>query len=687
MATEDTDDSELTLDISIDLRDYVTGAKPIGFTAGTFDALDESLPEIDVRNLGILFVAVSSFVTTAYLLVYGYVRIWEQALHVIVFLGLSLVIFYLEDIYSYGDRDRPVDHLYVGSSVVLLGISIVGTVYFFQEFGALLARIGIWNEVDYYVGAGMLLATLEASRRAFGPLLVSIAYLGIVYAMFGYAVPGRFGHTGYTLYNIVEITVLRLEGIYGSIPQIGATWVAIFIVYAGLIRSYHGMEYIQSMAMTIAGRFKSGVPQIAIITSMIVGSITGSAAANTAATGSFTIPLMKDANIKAETAAALESVASSGGQMLPPVMGSAAFLMAEFLGVPYSQIIIWALIPAILFYVILALLVAMISTRQDIVAPSLETTRIGVLKILIVGGHFLVSFGVLIYTLVALQYDPLTAGIYGMLTLIASAFLTSTAYSAYEGMSLVASAVTTTKKTVHGFIDGARDMAPIMVVLAPIAVIIDMITTTGINQEISLLMSAMAGTLFVLLVLAAVMSILFGLGMPTVAAYTLVVIFVVPGFSAVGLSTNLTHFFVFYFAIISGITPPVAIVIVVASKIADADFLQTCIKAVPLALPGYIIPFAFVYNPSLIEWTTITPIVFLTTIVGILSISVGLFGYVFDNQLSVPARVLIGLVGLVGVFAPNLTVSIGASGLLVVYLLVSSPYVDSQSLREIFGTP
>lgn len=676
MPSEDTEDA-LTLDISIEPREYVTSFKSIGFGATSFEDMEEQLPKLDLGNLGVVLVALSAFVTTIYLLIYGYFHVWEQALHVIVFLGLSLVVFFLEDIFSYERRGNALDYLYIGSSVAFLAISIIGTIYFFHEFDALLSRIGIWVEFDYYIGGAMLAATLEASRRAFGPLLVGIAVISILYAMFGYMVPGRFGHHGYDLYNVTEITVLRLDGIYGSIPQIGATWVAIFIVYAGLIRSYHGMEYIRSMAMTIAGRFRSGVPQIAIITSMIVGSITGSAAANTAATGSFTIPLMKDANIDKETAAALESVASSGGQMLPPVMGAAAFLMAEFLGVPYSQIIIWGLVPALLFYVILAFLVAMVSTRQDIIAPRLEITKGEVLKMLVVGGHFLLSFGVLLYALVGLQYDPLTAGVYGMLALIGMAYVTAVPYSTYKGKGLVASTATTTKKTAHGFIEGTRDMAPIMIILAPIAVIIDMITTTGLNQEISLLMSAWGGSLLVLLLLAAAMSILFGLGMPTVAAYTLVVIFVVPGLAEVGVSTNLTHFFVFYFAVISGITPPVAIVIVIAAKIGDASFLKTCLKAIPFALPGYIIPFAFVYNPALIEWNSTTPLLFLVTVVGILSISVGLFGYVFDKSISLPGRFAIVVVGVAAVFAPGLALKVGIASLLAVYLFVNSPYLDS----------
>lgn len=670
-------DGNTTLGLERDPDAYIPGKRDHPLIANTFAELDDNLPRLTQSNASIITVSLIGILLTSYMVIYGFVAPFARGRHTVLFLGLALVIYYVEDILSYEWEGEPRDFLYIGSAVLLLAGSIVGTAYFFYMYNEIAGRVLRYETYEYYLAMVLVLAVLEAGRRAYGIMLVIVAYLALIYAYYGFLIPGRWGHRGFDLFRITEVSVLRLEGIFGSIPAIGATWVAVFILFAGLIRAYGGMVFIRDVATAAAGRFQSGVPQIAVITSMFMGSITGSAAANTAATGSFTIPLMKRAGIKNESAAAIESVASSGGQMLPPVMGAAAFLMAEFLGVSFANIIIWGLLPSLLFYVCISMVVTVIASRQNINAPETGITRQEGVLMLFQGGHFVVSIVLLIYILVVLRYDPLTAGVYAMVTLIVSAFITAIGATIYNSGSLLNSVMDTTKKTLHGFVIGARDTAPIMVILGPIALIVDMVTLTGLNLELSLVMTAYGHTLPALLFIAAVMSILFGLGMPTVAAYTLVVIFVVPGLLEMGLAQNYGHFFVFYFAVLSGITPPVAIAIAVAAKIADADFTKTCLAAIPVAIPGFIIPFAFIYNRSIIEWSILTPIEFFVTLTGVFAVSVGLLGYLYKTDFTIVGRAAIIGIGLTAIFVPWISVKLLLVAIIVVFALNSSPFITT----------
>jgi TRAP transporter 4TM/12TM fusion protein len=567
--------------------------------------------------------------------------------------------------------------------VALAVTSMATCVYFFVVFVDLPERLYAYYWYEYVLSGVLIVAVLEGTRRAFGWMITLVSAGAILYAYFGYLIPPPIGHGGFETIRILEAAVLNVgSGILSSTLAIVATWVAIFIIYAELLTAYGGLEFIRDNAIMLSKRFSSGIAQIAVITSMGMGSIVGSSLANTAATGSFTIPLMKEHNLEGETAAAIESIASSGGQILPPVMGAAAFLMAEFLGVSFASIIAYAFLPALLFYAALVLTVAIITTEEGIDPPRLETDRITPRYLLRNGLYIVASIIVLVYSLVVLKYDPLTCGIYAIGTLVGGIYVSAAAGGLLDDdADVIGQLIRTTKQTIHGFVQGGRRVAPIMIVIGPLLVIIRIVPLTGINQVISIYMVSFGNTLPLLLLLAAVMSVLFGMGMPSVAAYILVTIFVVPGLIQFGVTEIQGHFFVFYYAIISGITPPVAVVIAVASGIADSNFLRTCMKALPVALPLFIIPFVFVYNPQLLVWGGTTPAVFLMVLVGIIYLILMALGYYFGRHYGLAERAVLGAVGLVILFAPALLYQAALATPAAVYLLYHTPNVNRAAAR------
>lgn len=676
--TDGTEGDDASLDLSVD--SYKPGAGSLPISGTSVADLEEALPRVAWSNAGVVLAFVLGVCLSLYAVVFAYQHPFTQSQYTVLFLGGALVLFFTSDALEPKDyRDQYTRFASVYTAIAFIVTSSVASLYFFYAFEDLSTRILNYYWYEYVLATFIVFAVLEGTRRAYGLLLTTVAYVAILYAYFGYLLPGSWGHSGYNTRRILEVTVLGLESIYGSLPRIGATWVAIFIIFAGLVQAYGGMDLIRDIAMYVGNRFTSGIAQIAVITSMLMGTITGSAAANTAATGSFTIPLMKQYNVDSEEAAAIESVASSGGQMLPPVMGTAAFLMAEILGVPFADIVIWGLLPALLFYLSVSVTVSIVTVRNGIRKPDVDITAAEALDILKHGLNILLALIVLVYVLVVLRYDPLTAGMYAILTLVGTTYLIALVNAVRSGnddISVSSAISSTTKQTLNGLYIGARSTAPIMIVLGPIAIIVSLVTLTAINQAISMLMISYGSTLPLLLVLGALMSILFGLGMPTVAAYILVAIFVVPSLVQFGIPDVYGHFFVFYFAIISGITPPIAIVIAVAAGIAEADFVRTCIKAIPLALPGFIVPFVFIYNPSIIAWNATTPIVFLSMLVGIVLLIISVLGYLFAADYSVPSRGVMAFVAGTILFAPWLPLQATLAGAALLFILYNTPFVN-----------
>lgn len=622
-----------------------------------------------------------SLVFTLLTLWYAFTLGIQEAQFGTLMLGIGLALFYLmemranlEDyqdgaegtyLASLWERVPASRHLnYWGlDSLICLGwllLIVVVTVYVQLNFTDLLNRGRIFgvSDLEAAMGVAVILSVTDATRRAYGNAIGLTTAAVVVYALLGPYFPGILFHSGFTWQQVGSQAAMYIDGVYGFIIRIGVTWVSIFIIFAGMAKTYGLMDFVLDLSDEMGKALKSGVVHVAVISSLVMGSITGSAAANTATTGSFTIPMMKQQGVKKEFACAIESVASSGGQMMPPIMGVAAFLMADIVGIPYADVIQSAIIPAALFYLSVAVAVQLVVYKYDWITEPGDFDR----SILRNGIPYTVPLGVLLYVLLVERFAPLSAGLYTIAALVVTLWAWNLGTSLYHEQSTsvaTGSLYTSAKKTIVGFSQGAQDMAPLIGVLGALGVVVSLLGQTGLTQKISTQMVALAGGVFILLlILAMLTSILFGLGMPTPAAYLLVVILVTPALGAVGVRELTAHFFVFYFAMLSAITPPVAIAVAVGSQIADSNFLKSTWQALKIGSPGFLIPYAFVANDSVIYWEfprTIIASVFLTA--GIVTLLMAIFAYDGKKRLGLPLRFVFVVLAFAALYGPFLVQS------------------------------
>ena len=564
--------------------------------------------------------------------------------------------------------------------VVLLAVtSLVTGAYVWSNFDRLHQEVHLlgFEFADFIVGLVLIFLAIDATRRAFGWVIAWVTIGSIVYAhdLVGPNLPGLFRHTGFDWTDISTEGAIALTGVYHeTLMGIGSTWVAIFIMFAGIAKAYGLMDFVLEIGRELGKSLRTGVVQIAVIASMIMGSITGSAAANTATTGSFTIPMMQDQGVRDDYAAAIEAVASAGGQMLPPVMGVAAFLMADIIGVEYITIIQAGAIPAALFYFSVGVAVYFLILKFGWTTPNTGSFNY---RMLSEGAHFAVPMAVLLYYLVWRQFTPLTAGLYTILAMFATGIVMSVGRKLWNG-SVDLSTPTEEVETVFlGLRRGGLEMAPLVGVLAAMGIIIQMLTQTGLAQRTSTLIVGLGGgLLIVVLILAMISSIMFGLGMPTPAAYILVVVLVAPGVIEMGVPEITTHMFVFYFAMLSAITPPVAISVAVGSRIANTDFMTACWNALRIGAPGFLIPFALVTNESLIYWSMDTIVAFPVVLAGTIAIIVATIRYDGARTLPLPWTGLYIVLSFLALFGSIVHVGVQiAAAVVIVAALGHAKYV------------
>lgn len=559
---------------------------------------------------------------------YIYTRSLDTNHFAIFFIGLILVLFIVDRVKglvasdAFGTRVllRIAGYLAIGSGV------LVSTWYLWMNYETLrFVRIGGSTEWEMYLTVFIIGTVLLFTYLEYGLPISSVAALVIVYAYFGPLFPGLLRHSGLSATRIASTIILNIQGIYGSLTGAVINWIALFMLYAGLVHAYGGFDYVFKLTAGLRSRLHSGVAQVAIVASMIVGSVNGSGVANTGITGSMTIPTMKRSGIKAEIAAATEAVASTGGQIMPPIMGTAAFLMASLLPITYSDIIIASVIPALIFYIAIAFAIHLLIPRK----AKAEATDDDILEVeydgnLLVGAvKFGLPFVILVFLLGVVRFSISYSG---MIT-VASMVLLGAGIPILQAPSL-RTARASLSETVEGLKRGAAGLVPITIVVATINVIIDVLILTGTPSKFSLLLMDLSGGVLVLaLLISFIVCVILGMGMPTTAAYLLVAILVAPAMVRnFGLSALSIHMFVFYSAMLSMLTPPIALSVVVASGIAEANFWKSCSKAIRIGYPMFILPFVFIHQPIFIATTfTVERLVFSTFVfAGILTIGYGL---------------------------------------------------------------
>jgi TRAP transporter 4TM/12TM fusion protein len=490
----------------------------------------------------------------------------------------------------------------------------------------------------YVPGIILVLLIFEALRRTTGWALVIIIAAFILYALFGDLVPGRLAGRPQDWQKLAGYMAYDVNGIFGLALAVAATIVIAFIFFGVLLTATGGSKFFTDAALLSMGRFRGGSMKIAVVASGLFGSISGSAVANVVATGVVTIPMIKRANYPAHKAAAIEAVASTGGQLMPPVMGAAAFLMAELLQVPYSDVALAALVPALLYYGALFIQADLEAARLGI--TSAPTDQIPGARTVLGGLHFIIAFVLLIYALFGMNWQPERAAFLACASVVVTALIFG-----YDGVRA------SLRRLLATIVETGEQVVEIIVISAAAGMVIGVMNITGLSFNLTYaLVQVGGGSAIVLLAMSAIVCIVLGMGLPTLAVYVLLASLVAPALVEVGLEPMAAHLFVMYFGMMSMITPPIALAAFAAASIARADPMRTGLASVKFGWVAFIIPFLFAFSPSLILIGEPFEIVWaiVTAALGVWLVSAALAGY-FSTRLSPVMRVLFGVAGLASI--------------------------------------
>jgi len=493
-------------------------------------------------------------------------------------LFLAIIIIFL---------NKPLSYKY-GWILDYIGVvlAIVLPAYLIHYSTDLLMRIVVNpTSLDVLIGVMCLILTMEAARRALGIFFYFIIILFISYAKYGYLIPGILGHNGYGFSRIMGF-LQTTDGIYSIPLGVSATYVLLFVVFGAFLNSSGAGQLFIDLSLRVAGSARGGPAKVAVIASSLFGSISGAAVANVVSTGIFTIPLMKKIGYQAKYAGAIEAVSSTGGQIIPPVMGAAAFVMADILGIPYAQIMVVAIIPAILYYAAVFFMVDALAIKANL--HSLPKKDLPDIKKILTSIYLIAPLIVFLFILLVVEQSVIRGALWGIVvTIIVSWFKKP------SRMGI--------KKILEAIYEGGTNVVVVAIACASAGVVIGIFSLTGLGVKVGNIILSLSGeSLATALVLSALLSLILGMGLPTVAAYIVSASVIVPSLTQMGIEPLVAHLFVFYYATISTITPPVCVASFAASGIANESVGKVSYEAFKLGAAAYIIPFMFIYTPQLL---------------------------------------------------------------------------------------
>ncbi|MDD4504210.1 MAG: TRAP transporter permease [Clostridiaceae bacterium] len=519
--------------------------------------------------------------------------------------------------------------------------------YITFNYNALIMRAGEQNKLDIFIAILAVLFVLEAARRVVGIPIVIIASTFLLYAKFGAFLPGFLNHRGYSIERIVSHMYYTTEGILGTPIGVSSTFIFLFILFGAFLDKTGIGKFFIDLANAIAGKAVGGPAKVAVLSSALTGTISGSSVANTVGTGSFTIPLMKSLGYKPEFAGAVEAAASTGGQLMPPIMGAAAFLMSEFIGMPYGEIAKAAIIPALLYFTGIWIMVDLEARKTGM--KGLESSKLPKLgKVLGERWFLLTPIFVIIYMLMS-GTTPIKAALYGIYSSILVGMIRKE-----TRMNL--------KSLLEALEAGAKSALGVAIACACAGIIVGTVTLTGLGLKMGNgLVTLAGGQLLPTLFLTMISSLILGMGAPTTANYIITSTIAAPALLKLGVNVLTAHMFVFYFGIIADITPPVALAAFAGSAIAKSDPIKTGINASKLAIAAFLIPYLFVINPQLLLInTTFMEIVqiTITSLIGMFGLGIAMEGFII-GKVNVIFRILFLLGGLALIYPGLYTDLIG----------------------------
>ncbi len=565
-------------------------------------------------------ISVIAILFSLYQLATGYfplIAMYQRVFHVIFAFTLIFLLF------PFSARQRR-DRL-SWEGIVFVGLLLYTSFFVLTHFIARADQVGLEPPVYELILGGLLIVlTLEASRRTTGWSLAIFCIGSLLYARFGEWLPDVLGHPNYSVERIISGLFMTTEGIYGSLTGISATFIFLFVLFGTFMQESGAGTFFFGLASSLFGHVRGGPAKIAVVASSLFGMISGSAMANVSAVGQITIPMMKKAGYKPHFAGAVESASGVGGQFMPPVMGGSVFLMMEILGVSYFAICKAAVLSAILYYVAIFFIVDFEAVKHNLKGqPKAECPRFR--EVFKQGFHFIIPPAVLVYLLIYSSVTESRAAFWAILSVPLASYLRKSTRMSF-------------KKIVRALERGALGFLPIAGVVVACNILVGMITLTGLGLQISSILIELSGnSLFWLLFLTMIASLILGLGLPIIVSYLVLAVLVAPALTQMGVEPLAAHLFIFFFALVSDLTPPVAPGAFVAAGIAGADMMRTAWMACRLGLVVYILPYMFVYNNALILKGELGDIILsaVTAFIGVYALACGIQGYMFR-----PANIL-----------------------------------------------
>ncbi|MBU1275511.1 MAG: TRAP transporter fused permease subunit [Proteobacteria bacterium] len=541
-----------------------------------------------------------------------------------------------------------------GIATLLVLIWVFIGLYFYLEYPTLLyERDGANNTLDFVLAGLLIILTIFYTYVCYGLTIPLVVTAFLIYGILGQFFPGFLYHPGMRLERLLQETSLSFSGIFGMLPQVGLKYVAIFIIFAGFVRVFGGMDYVIDSVRRLSRRNERMIPQISVLASMIFGSFTGSAAANLAGTGAFTIPLMKNHGIPPKVAGGIEATASAGSQIMPPIMGTTAFVIAEYLGIQYLDVVVAGVFPAILFYFSIMVAVYIITLlymkpTDNIKRASEKDQDVAGQGSLADGLCLALGMGTIFYLLIMPKLDAMTCGFYGVAVYLAAQILLRVAVpSRRKPAKELADTV------IDGAVRAAAGTAPIILLLACLGIVVKILVGSGLSTRLSSGLVELGGNQMVpVILLVMLVCILFGMAVTTVAAYILTIIVAAPALQSFGIPELATHFAIFYFAMLSAITPPVAGIIPIACGLSGSGYMETAWEAMKLGVAKYLLPFCFIFQPNLLKLDGDGLVAFIRVGVGIIAITIGL-QIKYPGIMAAGLRVLLLVLGFFTLFSSH----------------------------------
>lgn len=537
-------------------------------------------------------------------------------------LGMIFVFLYK----PLGKRSSPLYRALDWLCICLTAVAGLYVIVGYENF-IVLTQTGRLSPPLYAVAVVMILLVLETTRRVLGFALPSIAITTILYALYGGDLPGLLGHRGYNIWRVIA-TIFSDQGIYGTPIGVSATNVFLFLMFGAFLSISGAATIFQDLAIIMTGSLRGGPAKMAIVASGFFGMISGSAVANVVSTGSFTVPLMVRQGYSARFAGAVSAVASTGGQIMPPIMGAAAFVLADIAETPYRTVCLAAFLPAVMYYATLFKIVDLESVKEQMRAAVVHEQKT-MKQIMKKAFKLFIPLAVLLFLLLVMMTTPMIAAIWSTAAIIACGML-----DRENPLTL--------KDVINGFTESTKSMPQVVAACACAGIVTGMFALTGLGLKFSDFIVSLGGNnIFLSLILSMIICVILGMGLPTTASYIICATAIAPALVGLGIPKLSAHLFLLYFASISAITPPVAVASYAAASLADENAIKVGLTAVKLGIAGFVLPFVFTLNPDYLHFgfDLLTLATWISAFVVCISAAIMIQGYI-EGKVSPLVRLL-----------------------------------------------